>query len=43
MDDILGLGICFFTHTACFVRDSVEVRCRKCDEAQAGKSLHRFS
>lgn len=20
MDDILGLGICFFTHTACFVR-----------------------
>lgn len=49
VDDILGVLCCETSWESAFYsysmlcQDSVEVRCRKCDEAQAGKSLHRLS
>ena len=49
VDDIFGVLCCETSWESAFYsysmlcQDSVEVRCRKCDEAQAGKSLHRFS
>lgn len=39
----LRAGNLLFYSYSMLCQDSVEVRCRKCDEAQAGKSLHRFS